>query len=272
MEARSLRRMNLRGGLLGFIIDVGGFTSTYSPRFDVVETERGYTIVHRQWLSVLDLNGNVEIATRRGTFKIIGQEIWLDGRSIGRICAFGWRCFNADELRLMAFMYAVAWYWHYREQSLERLACMLQFGDNVQPPAYSDESYIYAHVYEGLDKFLNELARMVGTSKLYYKVRNVGDGHYVVADTLEEWVAKFDLNGNVEVITRDGYTLRTTNREIQINGETYDKICVTEKVCLGADALRLEMFMYITLWYWNVESSAIWRFAKAIRPCDKRVA
>jgi len=274
-----IRRTQARGGLLDFLIDIGGTVSTYHQHFKVLETEGGYTIVHRggRWLMRFQHDGQLEILARNGTISVT-DEIRLNGRRVGRICMFGWACFSADVLRLMAFTFVALWYWRVREQALRRLVCMLRFGESqasagVIPCLYktSDTSqcggpdeYIYGDLYG----FLIELGRALGTSKLDHKVSRSPNG-YVIAHRGEKWRAELNLNGDVEIITNNG-RVRIVGSEIHLDNGTFDEVCeVGLAVCLGAHEIRIMLFTYIVLWYLRIdEREVIWRLAQMVRPCQ----
>jgi len=254
-NSRRLRRTQARGGLFGFMVGIGGTVSTYHQRFDVLETEGGYTIIYRggRWLIRFNAtDGSVEILAGNNTIRV-DDGIWLNERRIDRACFFGWGCLSANELRLLAFIFVALWYWRVREQALRRLACMLHFGEESQTPVGgqtpvgSPDEYLYGD----LDRFLIELGRALGTSRLDHKVSRSPSG-YVITDSYGEWRAELNLNGDIEITTSDGGHIRI----------------VGLAVCLGAHEIRIMLFTYVVLWYWRIgERDTIRRLAQMIRPC-----
>ena len=189
---------------------------------------------------------------------------------------FGWACFSADVLRLMAFTFVALWYWRVREQALRRLVCMLRFGESqasaVIPCLYktSDTSQCGGpdeYIYDDLYGFLIELSRALGTSRLEHKVRSTENG-YIITHRSEKWRAMLYLNGDIEIMTNDG-RVRIVGSEIHLDG-TFDEVCeVGLAVCLGAHEIRIMLFTYIVLWYLRIdEREVIWRLAQMVRPCQ----
>jgi len=262
---RRLHRVYARGDLLEFMIDFAGVVSTYHPRFDVVEAGNGYTLVSRsaKWLARLDADGSVEVLAGNDAIRAT-DTIHYNGRRLDKICAFGWRCLDADELRLLVFTYVAAWYWHYREWELRQLACMLRFGVQNQTPARGDE---HEYVYGNLDAFFNELGRMCGTSKLQHKVDRLEDGYAITS--YKGWQAKLYLNGDVE-ITIGERRIRTAGQEMRLDDTVVEEICIGGRLCFNAYDIRVMAFTYIALWHWNIdERDVIRRLAQMVRPCRR---
>jgi len=103
----------VRGGLHSFLFEVARVSKTSGPHFDVVSTYDGYIIRHH--------NGRWKVATD-ATFSAItvetddGQQLRIDGDvmtlndvQVDQICAVGYRCFDAQEIRRRVAISTLAW-------------------------------------------------------------------------------------------------------------------------------------------------------------------
>jgi hypothetical protein len=260
--AQRLRRVRARDELSEFMIDLVGTASTYNPNFDVIVDGGGYTLVHRnaRWLARLNADGGIEVLAGNDTIRAT-DEIQYNGRRVDRICTFGWKCFDADELRLAVFIHVAAWYWYYREWELRRLACMLHFKQS-QPSRGDDRGGEYVYVYGDMNRFLNEVMRMYGTFK-YHKVSSSGDVYVITS--YKGWQAKLYSNGDIEIVI--GRRIRIADQEIQLGDTAAEEICVcVEQLCFNAHDIRVMMFTYVALHHWNTDD-VIRRLAQMVRPC-----
>ncbi|MFZ8837614.1 MAG: hypothetical protein ACO2PM_01500 [Pyrobaculum sp.] len=261
--AERLRRAHAQGSLLEFMMDFAGVVSTYHPNFDVAEAGGGYTLVSRnaRWLARLDADGSVEVLAGSDAIRATDR-ILYNGRRLDRICVFGWRCFDADELRLVVFTHIAAWHWRYREWELRRLACMLRFAQQSRASVGGGER---EYVYGSLGAFLNELGRMCGTSKLQHKVSRLEDGYAIAG--YRGWQAKLYLNGDVEIVAGDR-RIRTADQEMWLDDTAVEEICIGGRLCFSAHDIRVMMFTYIALWHWNIDDRDVIRLlAQTVHPC-----
>ena len=105
--------VTVRGGLHSFLFEIGRVSKTSGPHFDVQHRYGEYVIRHHngRWRAVAD-----------GTFSVItvetddGQRLRIDGdvmtlndAQVDQICAVGYRCFDAQEIRRRIALSFLAW-------------------------------------------------------------------------------------------------------------------------------------------------------------------
>jgi hypothetical protein len=139
---------------------------------------------------------------------------------------------------------------------------MLRFGQNRASAGEEYDVDEYEYTYGNLNRFLNELGRMCGMSKLYHRVSRLEDG-YVIAGRMG-WRARFGGNGDVEIVIGNS-RIRIVGQEIHLGDVAAEEICHGR--CFSAHDIRVMMFTYITLWHWRIDDrDAIRRLAQMVRP------
>jgi len=259
------RRIKLRGSLLDFVLGLAGSISTYSPRYTVIEAS-GYTLVHQprrsrgKWIARLEPDGDVEIMAD-GVIRVTNDVIRVINehgeKVVDSICIFGWRCFTAEELRLLTFIHIANWYWHIHDlNALRRLACLrFQNFDRAQP--------VGIYVYGDLNAFLNELIRAFSMFRLNYKVKTENDGYVILGG---KWQMRLNNDGSVEIEINNEYKLKI-EQSIQINNELVEEMCLERSLCFGAHEIRLMAYIYVIMWYCNSGNCDVMR-RFVVRPCQ----
>jgi len=105
--------MIVRGGLHSFLFEIGRVSKTSGPHFDVLYHYGEYVIKHhnRRWRAVADDAFSViTVETDDGQrLRIDGDVMTLNDVQVDQICAVGYRCFDAQEIRRRVAISILAW-------------------------------------------------------------------------------------------------------------------------------------------------------------------
>ena len=104
----------VRGGLHSFMFEIARISKTSGPHFSVEKTYDGYVIRHHngRWTVVTDgAFATITVETDDGQrLRIDGDVMTLgDAQQVDQICAVGYRCFDAQEIRRRVAVSVLAW-------------------------------------------------------------------------------------------------------------------------------------------------------------------
>jgi len=117
--------MIVKGGLHSFLFEIGRISKTSGPHFGVRDSYDGYVIVHHggRWHVATDAAFSV-ITVETGD----GQRLRIDGGAMmlgdvqtDQICAVGYRCFDAQEIRRRVALSVLTW-WALEGEGIEAVA------------------------------------------------------------------------------------------------------------------------------------------------------
>jgi hypothetical protein len=106
--------VTVKGGLHSFLFEIGRVGKTTGPHFDVWSTYDGYLIRHYsgRWKATTDYTFSViTIETDDGQQLRIdsGVIMMLGDTQVDQVCAVGYRCFDAQEIRRKVALSVLAW-------------------------------------------------------------------------------------------------------------------------------------------------------------------
>ncbi len=95
--------MIVKGGLHSFLFEIGRVSKTFGPHFTVQRSWDGYVIEHHggRWRATADIAFvTITVETDDGQRLVVsGDVMTLNGAQVDQICAVGYRCFDAQEIR-----------------------------------------------------------------------------------------------------------------------------------------------------------------------------
>jgi len=102
-----------KGGLHSFLFEIARVSKTFGPHFDVRDTYDGYIVEHHggRWRAAADAAFSaITVETDDGQrLRVDGGVMALGGEQIDQICAAGYRCFDAQEIRRRVALSVLAW-------------------------------------------------------------------------------------------------------------------------------------------------------------------
>jgi len=105
--------MIVKGGLHSFIFEISRISKTAGPHFSVRDSYDGYIIDHHggRWRVATDAAFSViTVETDDGQrLRVDGDTITLGDVQTDQICAVGYRCFDAQEIRRRVALSILAW-------------------------------------------------------------------------------------------------------------------------------------------------------------------
>jgi hypothetical protein len=105
--------ITVRGGLHSFLFEIGRVSKTAGPHFDVEDTYDGYLVRHHlgRWRAAADVTFSViTVESDDGQrLRIDGGVMMLGDVQVDQICAAGYRCFDAQEIRRRVAVSVLAW-------------------------------------------------------------------------------------------------------------------------------------------------------------------
>jgi hypothetical protein len=117
--------MIVKGGLHSFLFEIGRISKTSGPHFSVQDSYDGYVIVHHggRWRITTDSTFSViTVETGDGQrLHIDGDVMTLNNTQVDQICAVGYRCFDAQEIRRRVALSVLAW-WALEGEGIEAVA------------------------------------------------------------------------------------------------------------------------------------------------------
>ncbi len=106
--------MIVKGGLHSFLFEIARVSKTSGPHFTVRDLYGEYVIEHHggRWRAVTDMTFTViTVETDDGQqLRIDGDMMMLNGTQTDQICATGYRCFDAQEVRRRVALSVLAWW------------------------------------------------------------------------------------------------------------------------------------------------------------------
>ncbi len=106
--------MIVKGGLHSFLFEIGRVSKTSGPHFTVRDSWDGYVIGHHggRWRAVADVAfATITVETDDGQRLVVaGDAMMLNGAHVDQICAVGYRCFGAQEIRRRVALSVLAWW------------------------------------------------------------------------------------------------------------------------------------------------------------------
>jgi hypothetical protein len=105
--------MIVKGGLHSFLFEIARVSKTSGPHFVVHESFGGYVVEHHggRWRAVADAAfSTIVVQTDEGQeLRVDGDVMTLGDAQVDQICAAGYRCFNAQEIRRRVALSVLAW-------------------------------------------------------------------------------------------------------------------------------------------------------------------
>jgi hypothetical protein len=105
--------VSVKGGLHSFLYEVARVSKTFGPHFIVRSSCDGYVIEHHggRWRAVADASfSTITVQTDDGQrLRIDGDVMTVGDTQVEQICAAGYRCFDAQEIRRRAALSVLAW-------------------------------------------------------------------------------------------------------------------------------------------------------------------
>ncbi len=103
----------VKGGLHSFLFEIGRVSKTFGPHFTVWSSWDGYVIEHHggRWRATANIAFTaITVETDDGQRLCIdGEAMTLNGAQVDQICAVGYRCFDAQEIRRRVALSVLAW-------------------------------------------------------------------------------------------------------------------------------------------------------------------
>jgi hypothetical protein len=96
------------------LFEIARVSKTSGPHFVVHESFGGYVVEHHggRWRAVADAAfSSISVQTDDGQeLRIDGDVMTVGGAQVDQICAAGYRCFNAQEIRRRVALSVLAWW------------------------------------------------------------------------------------------------------------------------------------------------------------------
>ncbi len=105
--------MIIKGGLHSFLFEIARVSKTSGPHFNVRDSYDGYVVEHHggRWRVTADVAfTTITVETDDGQRLVVsGDVMTLNGAQVDQICAVGYRCFDAKEIRCRVALSVLAW-------------------------------------------------------------------------------------------------------------------------------------------------------------------
>jgi hypothetical protein len=103
----------VKGGLHSFLFEIARVSKTSGPHFSVRNSYGGYIIEHHsgRWRATADdAFSTITVETDDGQRLVITNDVMaLGDAQVDQICAVGYRCFDAEEIRRRVALSVLAW-------------------------------------------------------------------------------------------------------------------------------------------------------------------
>ncbi len=105
--------MIVKGGLHSFLFEIARVSKTSGPHFTVQRSWDGYVIEHHggRWRVTADVAFvTITVETDDGQqLRIDGDVMTVNGMQTEQVCAVGYRCFDAQEIKRRTALSILAW-------------------------------------------------------------------------------------------------------------------------------------------------------------------